>query len=275
MKKRMIFIFLIFVILSCNEKIDQRTINFPKKVEFVNELPTKDNFWIFIIAGQSNMAGRGFVEPIYTLLSNRILTINKDNNWIYAKEPLHFYEPSLTGLDCGLSFAKTLIDSFPENITIGILPCAVGGSSIEHWIGDSTFRGVQLFTNFKNKVDYVKQYGLIKGILWHQGESNAKSGLISTYQNNLDELFLKFRTYVKNDSLPILIGELGSFAIPEEKQNRWDSINLIINKYATNEKFISVINTNDLKNKGDNLHFNSKSQRIMGERFAKKYLEKR
>ena len=58
------------------------------------------------MAGQSNMAGRGFVEPIDTLINTRILTINRQNKLIYAKEPLHFYEPHKKGLDLGMSFSK-------------------------------------------------------------------------------------------------------------------------------------------------------------------------
>ncbi|MEQ9303180.1 MAG: alpha/beta hydrolase fold domain-containing protein, partial [Marinoscillum sp.] len=39
----------------------QRTLNFPKKEEFPENLPPKKDVWVFLMAGQSNMAGRGFV----------------------------------------------------------------------------------------------------------------------------------------------------------------------------------------------------------------------
>jgi lysophospholipase L1-like esterase len=49
-------------------------------------------------------------------------------------------------------------------------------------------------------------------------------------------------------------------------------INKAIHDYAAEDKNSIVISTKDLKDKGDNLHFNSKGQRTMGKRFAKAYL---
>lgn len=248
-------------------------VNFPQTISYVDKLPNPDSLYIFIMAGQSNMAGRGFVEPQDTLTYKRILTIDKSMKWIYAKEPLHFYEPSMTGLDCGMSFAKKLLDSIPEGISIAVIPCAVGGSSIEQWINNETFRGVTLLDNFKEKVGFAKDYGILKGIIWHQGESNAKSELIPKYSQRLDSLINAFRFLVNNDTLPIILGELGSYSKPTEKQMRWDSINTVIQDIAWKDKNIALVETGDLKHKGDNVHFDSESQRILGERYAKKYLE--
>jgi len=248
-------------------------INFPQTKNYVDKLPNPDSLYVFIMAGQSNMAGRGFVEPQDTLSNKRILTIDKSMKWIYAKEPLHFYEPSLTGLDCGMSFAKKLLDSIPEGVSIAIIPCAVGGSSIEQWINNETYREVTLLDNFKEKVDFAKDYGKIKGIIWHQGESNAKSELIPKYSQRLDSLFNSFRIFVENDTLPIIIGELGSYTEPIEKQMKWNSINTIIHNIALTDKNLSIVETGDLNHKGDKVHFDSESQRILGERFAIKYIE--
>ena len=86
-----------------------RTRYFPKMVEKVAKIPPKNNVWVFLLAGQSNMAGRGLVEPQDTMTDKRLLTINKNNEVILAKEPLHFYEPSRTGLDCGVSDRKSVV----------------------------------------------------------------------------------------------------------------------------------------------------------------------
>lgn len=275
MKINILYFLLVLLIVSCSQKkpLDQRESNFPKTVDYVTEMPNPDSLWLFIMAGQSNMAGRGFVEPQDTISNKRILTIDQSGRWIYAKEPLHFYEPKMAGLDCGMSFSRTLIDSLPEGITIGIIPCAVGGSSIEKWLNDETYRGVKLLSNFKEKVKLIKSFGTIKGIIWHQGESNAKPDLIPLYAGRLDSLTKTFRTIVDNDSLPIIMGQLGSYAEPIEKKNRWSSINTIIENFAEKNLNTFVVNTQDLKQKGDTVHFDSESQRKMGERFAHKYLE--
>lgn len=264
---------LMLVISSCELKEpDPRTMNFPKVREVVENMPDQENFWIFIMAGQSNMAGRGLVEAMDTITNERILSIDKNDRWIFAKEPLHWYEPNLTGLDCGMSFANTLLNEIPENITVGILPCAVGGSSVQQWLGDSIYREVQLFSNFKEKVDLAKNAGIIKGIIWHQGERNANPQGISLHRERLTQLFTAFRSYIQNDSLPIVIGPLGSYTEPAERQVLWDSINSILATVAQNDPTIGIIHTDDLTEKGDKVHFDSKSQRMMGARFAQEML---
>ncbi|TDQ16634.1 alpha-acetolactate decarboxylase [Algoriphagus boseongensis] len=255
-----------------NQAQDWR-INFPKTKEVVEKLPNPESLFIFFMAGQSNMAGRGFVEPLDTIPNPRILTIDQNNTWVYAKEPLHFYEPNLTGLDCGLSFARTLLDSLPEGVSIAIIPCAVGGSSTEQWLSNETYRGVTLLDNFKEKVALAKEYGTIKGILWHQGESNAKADLIPFFEQRLDSLLAEFRGIVQNETLPIVLGELGSFSEPEESRNNWKAINSIIHQVVDRDSNLALVETQDLKHKGDKVHFDSESQRTMGKRYAAKYLE--
>lgn len=230
----------------------------------------KEKVWVFIMAGQSNMAGRGIVEPEDTVTDKRILSINKDGQVIIAKEPLHFYEPERTGLDCGLSFAKTLVKKLPDSISILMIPTAVGGSSIIQWLNDSVYRNVKLFSNFLEKLEIGKQTGIIKGILWHQGESDANEKNIPLYKQRLGLLFSKFRTAVGNNALPVLMGELGSFSGDNEN---FSLINKAIYEYAAEDKNSKVISTKDLKDKGDHLHFNSKGQRTMGRRFAKEFLK--
>jgi hypothetical protein len=265
----LLLIFSIFI--SCSRKPVERTTYFPKKIEVMTEAVDKQNVWVFILAGQSNMAGRGIVEPKDTVPNKRILSINKNGDLIIAKEPLHWYEPDRTGLDCGYSFAKALIKDIPADISVLLIPTAVGGSSISQWLGDSLYRNVKLFSNFAAKVEIAKQYGTIKGILWHQGESDANEKNIPLYKNRLTTLFTKFRSAISDNNIPILMGELGSFSKDLE---HFRLINNAIHDYCAQDKNTTVISTGDLKDKGDSLHFNSKGQRAMGERFAKAYLQK-
>jgi hypothetical protein len=263
-------LWILILCCSCSHKIvPERTAYFPQKQEMLNE-PDKQNLWVFVMAGQSNMAGRGMVEPNDTIPNKRILSINQKGELIIAKEPLHWYEPERTGLDCGYSFAKALIGKIPGNISVLLIPAAVGGSSISQWLDDSLYRNVKLFSNFKEKTEIAKRFGVIKGILWHQGESDANEKDIPLYKQRLGLLFSKFRTTVGNNELPVLIGELGSFS---DNPASSDSINKQIHAYAGEEKNSRVISTKDLKDKGDHLHFNSKAQRMMGKRFAEAYLK--
>lgn len=249
-----------------------RTQHFPKQEIPVAKLPEKDKLWVFIMAGQSNMAGRGIVQPDDTIPQSNIITINKKNEWIYAKEPLHFYQPKLTGLDCGMSFAKYVAKNISNDITIAILPTAVGGSSINYWLNDSLFNGVQLQSNLFEKIKLAQQYGVLKGILWHQGESDATKSNIPFYANNLKELFGIIRNKAGNQNLPIFVGELGAYSVKKETKKNWSIINKIIHKVANKDLNIYVIQTSDLTPNNDNIHFDADSQRKLGQRYAETFL---
>src|SRR6478735_4229278 len=93
----------VFLIACHHTNMIERTAFFPRQVEMPGAVSNAQKTWIFIMAGQSNMAGRGLVEPEDTLVNKRILTIDSEAHLIIAKEPLHWYEPSRTGLDCGYS----------------------------------------------------------------------------------------------------------------------------------------------------------------------------
>jgi hypothetical protein len=269
MKRSILLIIMIYISYSfVQDENAMRTQFFPKVELKAERIPDKGNTWVFLLAGQSNMAGRGFVEPQDTIPEDRILSINKNGEIIIAKEPLHFYEPLLTGLDCGLSFGKTIIRHLPDSISVLLIPCAVGGSSISQWLGDSTFRNVQLLANFRDKVEIGKRYGQIKGVLWHQGENDATEADIPLYRERLQKLLVKFRTIAGNQSLPVLIGELGTFY--EDNEN-CQKINKQIRLYGSTDNNSIIIKTSDLKEKGDKLHFNSESLRILGQRFADEY----
>ena len=269
MIRSLILLSIIILASSSYKIVAERKTYAPKRTEAMSNNVKQENVWVFIMAGQSNMAGRGIVESEDTVSDKRIFSINKDGQIIIAKEPLHFYEPERTGLDCGLSFAKTLITKIPDSISILIIPTAIGGSSIRQWLGDSVFRNVKLFSNFLSKVEIAKQNGIIKGILWHQGESDANENNIPVHKERLHLLFSKFRTEIGNNALPVLLGELGSFS---NNPADFNLINKAIHDYAAEDKNSRVISTKDLKDKGDHLHFDSEGQRTMGKRFANAYL---
>ena len=271
MYKNIIIIFFIFVSISSVSWSQNRQANFPQEELKPVTIPDKDNVWVFMMAGQSNMAGRGFVEPGDTIPDNRILTINKENEVILAKEPLHFYEPKMTGLDCGMSFARELLAYIPDSISILMVPTAVGGSSILKWLSDAPHRGVPLLSNFKEKVEIAQKYGEIKGVLWHQGESDIKADRIKKRKEHLDSLFTQFRTMAGNKELPIVMGKLGNYS---KDPKNWKKMNARIQRYARKDKYAVAVNSNDLADRGDKLHFNSEGQRELGKRYANIYLNK-
>lgn len=266
-------IFFIFLFASCSSSrktiAEDETNHFPANIEKALTLPSKENFYLFILAGQSNMAGRGFVQSQDTISSPHVLTLDANNEWVYAKEPLHYYEPGRTGLDCGLSFGKELSSLYGKNITIGLIPCAIGGSSIEQWLGDSTYRNVTLYSNLLKKVRDAAANGVLKGILWHQGETNANTTHYKNYKEKLERFFTRLRNDIGDPALPIYAGQLASF-LSRTTNPFADSVNQDLQILSVSMKNMFVINTTDLTPKSDSIHFDSRSQRIMGKRFAEK-----
>lgn len=231
----------------------------------------KKEVWVFIMAGQSNMAGRAIIEEEDEIEHERVFVINEEGEKVFAKEPLHFYEPQLVGLDCGLSFGKELVYNLPKNVSILLVPTAVGSSSISQWINDETFREVTLYSNLLEQSTIAQNYGEVKGILWHQGETDATNQEdIELYKERLGVLFTKFRNDLNNENLPIFIGGLGSFS---ENNEAWQAINTQINYYIKEDSNAYFISTSDLHHKGDFIHFDSEGQRKMGKRFAQAFLQ--
>ncbi|MGC9342354.1 MAG: sialate O-acetylesterase [Bacteroidales bacterium] len=270
MLSRILVILIFLSVLNKTAGCKDETLRVPDKQDL---LPSKENLWIFMMAGQSNMAGRGKIEAQDQVTNKRILTIDENNNWIVAREPLHFYEPNGAGLDCGMSFARELLKHVPDSISIAMIPCAVGGSSVFQWLNDEEHRGVKLLSNYWEKVQLSKEKGTIKGILWHQGERNANETDLPIYKDALLQLFTKFRVSIGNNELPIILGEIGRFAEPEEKAGYFAGINQIIRNVAANNNNLHFISSEGLEDRGDNLHFNSASQRELGKRYAERYVE--
>ncbi len=254
-----------------NKKKDHQ-VNLPKTIESVSTLPPRDKLWIFVMAGQSNMAGRAFITPKDTIPNPRILTVTQDNKWALAKEPLHRYKPKLMGLDCGRSFAEEILKNVNDSVHIALLPCAVGGTSIKEWLGDSLRKNVYLYTNLREKVNFANKYGTIKGILWHQGESDAKDENTVSYQDDFLKLIQSFREDIGNKSLPIIIGELGKNINDTDNQANRKLINQILKKVSEQDKDMGLVLMRDLTT-FDGYHFDRSSVQMMGKRYAIEYMK--
>ena len=265
------FLILLFIGSDLQGQNDVRTKNFHTTFKKIDSFPDKKNLWVFVMAGQSNMAGRGIIQAGDTLSNPRIIAMNTNGQWIEAKAPLHNYQPQVTGLDMGMSFAKELLKNVDKNVTIALVPLAMGGSSIDYWLNDKEFNGIKLSSNFKSKIRLALEKGTLKGILWHQGESDAFLEKIPNYEDNLETLFQFFRQYSQQEDLPIISGELGAFSCDSERKILWQMINEKIERVALKDPNLILVRTDDLKAKSDNIHFNAPSQRVLGIRYAKAY----
>lgn len=234
-------------------------------------LPDTKSFHLFLLAGQSNMAGRGRISEEDRQLNPRVLMFTKDGKWAPAIDPLHFDKPTMVGVGLGRSFAKQVADANPD-ITIGLIPCAVGGSPIASW-EPSGFHASTKSHPYDDAIRRTKQAlksGTLKGILWHQGESDSKPGRAEVYKEKLHALIARFRKEFAAPNVPFIAGQLGQF--PDnpwnEEKKVVDSVHQSLPKAVDNCTFVS---SDGLTHKGDKVHFDAKSYREFGKRYAKAY----
>jgi hypothetical protein len=138
-------------------------------------LPSKEQFRLFLLVGQSNMAGRGDVTPADRVPHPRVLMLSKDGVWVPAVDPMHFDKP-VAGVGLGRSFAIALAEADPD-VTIGLIPAAVGGSPIEAWVPGAFYEPTAShpWDDALRRAGAALGDGTLDGIRWHQGESDATS----------------------------------------------------------------------------------------------------
>jgi len=177
------------------------------------------NFHLYILMGQSNMAGRGEVEgELKTLKHNRVYMLDKNGEWQTAINPIHFDKPSAVGVGPGLSFGIDMAKT-DSAIRIGLIPCAVGGTSIQKWQVGAYDKATNTYP-YDDAVLRIKnamKYGVVKGVIWHQGESNSSVINGESYLSQLDDLISRVRKLTGDAKLPVVVGELGQYK--EQYQN--------------------------------------------------------
>ncbi|MBO5991802.1 MAG: hypothetical protein J6R00_09140 [Lentisphaeria bacterium] len=53
------------------------------------KIPEKSKFKLVLLIGQSNMAGRGFVEASDKVPHPRVVMLDKSGKWVPAVDPVH------------------------------------------------------------------------------------------------------------------------------------------------------------------------------------------
>lgn len=218
------------------------------------------NFHLYLLIGQSNMAGRAPLDEQSKVENPQILVLDSLCNWVVAKDPLHFDKPKDAAVGPGISFATEMLKA-NKNIRIGLIPCAWGGSPINVWQpGAEYFRG-HPYDDAVARTKIATQKGVLKGILWHQGESDNDSVRAPQYLSKLKTLVERFRSDLNEPQMPFVVGEIGYF-------NKANLINQYIDEVPQLIANTAVVSAKGLTDKGDHLHFNTVSARELGKRYA-------
>ena len=259
----------------------------------VISVPAQDpDFHIYLCFGQSNMEGNAKIEEEDMKgVSDRFMmmaTVDDSERgrvkgqWYKALPPLCRQNTGLTPADY---FGRTLVETLPENIKVGIINVAIGGCHIETFLPDSIASYVEKrapgwmkgmlaaydndpYSTLVEMARLAQKDGIIKGILVHQGESNTGDPrwpyqLKKVYDNLINDLGLQGMV------VPLLVGEV----VNSDRGGICASHNDVIARVPSVIPQAHVISSSDCSNAPDLLHFDADGYRELGRRYGRKMLQ--
>ncbi|GEM_PF-1598842 len=249
---KVIVVLTVAVVVLCSMKVNA--------ADDIKVPSDKSKFHIFVLMGQSNMAGSGHpVLPEYVKADPNVLLLWNDMKWISAKIVFG------GGMGPGQAFARHYAELHP-GVTVGLIQGARGGRSLKELSkGGKDRDGAPNYDNVMAKVKEAMKVGTLKGILWHQGESDCGD---RNYVDKLKVLVTDLRTDTGIQDLPFIAGELGRYATWTSNFNT-----NIIPKANTEIPNCSVASSEGLMDLGDKVHFSGFSCEVLGSRYLMEYLK--
>ncbi|CAI9786449.1 unnamed protein product [Fraxinus pennsylvanica] len=228
---------------------------------------------IIILAGQSNMSGRGGVinnkwdgfVPLECHRNSSILRLSAGLTWEEAEEPLHrdIDVVRTCGVGPGMAFANSVLAKDPSLGVIGLVPCAIGGTNISEWR-----RGSVLYNKLIQRANAALQGGgIIRALLWYQGESDTVIHKdAELYKGRLDRFFDDLRSDLMSPILPVIQVALASGKGPFIEIIRKAQL-------ETNLQNVKCVDAKGLPLEPDELHLTTLAQVELGKMLADAFLQ--
>ena len=251
------------------------------------------NFHIYLAFGQSNMEGQGNIEQQDKSVDERFQVLWAADNgscsgktkgkWSTAVPPLaHCQGAKLGPTDY---FGRTMVEKTDPQIKVGVIVVAVAGCSIKLFDKDNYKSYVSSQQGQSWMIQRINEYGgnpygrliemakkaqeegVIKGIIFHQGETDAGDGnwpsaVKKVYNNIIKDLGL-------DSDIPFLAGEVLRSGVSAGANNN-------IAKLPQQSKNFYVVSSegfNQALGDGQNVHFTPQEYRDFGKRYAEKMIE--
>lgn len=245
---------------------------------------------LILLAGQSNMAGRGFLTDEDITEIPGLTAIRRDFQWIPAVDPFNFDRLNMLGLSesadpyevrgltlcgkqrCGVgpgrTFGRLFLEHYPDE-EVGLIPVAIGGTPIAAWLpgGKDPWSDAHPYNDAIILAREAMKSGRIVAILWHQGESDTNI-CTENYKDKLKTIIANFRKDLELKDVPFILGGLGSFLDPEWHAERYDQF---IREVAQETELCGFASADGLTDRGDQLHFDTPSQYELGRRYWQEY----
>jgi len=230
--------------------------------------PPVIDYYVILLAGQSNMASRGTpINPAIDTANPRIFQLERTvatgadisgENIILAQDPLDHIGATENSVGMGMSFAKQLLTLIPASSNILLVPCAEGSTGFN---GDDWNIGDPNYEDTISRANHAMSLGnnRFSGILWHQGEQEGQT-LDTIHTPRLDTLIATMRNRITgaNATTPFIVGDLkddGSTPIFIRKS---------LNEIKARVPYSGFANSTGLTFMPDDIHFDPASQREFG-----------
>lgn len=218
----------------------------------------KEKLHVYLLIGQSNMAGRAPFTEEESGTIERCYLLNTDDQWEPARNPLNRHSTIRKGLGMqklnpGYHFAKAMLKANPD-ISIGLVVNAKGGSTIEQW-GIKT----EFYREARRRMKKAGETGVLKGILWHQGESDVKKP--AGYLDKQMDLIASLRSFLGTPELPFIAGQVHDAPIINEQIAQLPE-RVHASGFVRSEGLTTM----------DRWHFDAESMKRLGERYAAEML---
>ena len=258
------------------------------------------NFQIYLCFGQSNMEGFASLDGTYNGIEDIDKTVDErfqvlnvvSGSWNgVQREVGHWYTavPPLCRSNTGLCpadyFGRTMVEELSKtnpDIKVGVIVVAIGGAGIkafhktkynEYYTGTDDWQRSLMdiydrypYGTLVDMARIAQKQGVIKGILMHQGESDAyqdywEDTVSEIYNDLISDLGLKV------EEVPLLVGEMCREKNGVNLNNPDGPIQNLKN-YISNCYVISSENCSGYEDPTDDWHFSSEGYRELGRHYA-------
>ena len=215
----------------------------------------------FLLIGQSNMAGRGLLEDALEINKER-LNVLRMGRWQKLFRPVNPDRRS-SGVCLAESFAEAYAREH-EDVEVGLIPCADGGTTISQWLP-----GELNYDHALMQAKLAMRTSRLTAILWHQGESDCiRDEDVAAYRGRFHQVITSLRRDLGRPDLPVIIGQLHQDIGENWKtQGREKQLNAILNDLVRELPYCAIASSQGLTVKPDGIHFDSASCRDFGKRY--------
>lgn len=246
--------------------------------------PISTTLDVYVLAGQSNMDGWGYVTglPPSLQVGQPDVRLYWSGNGAWTD-----LQPASYGIAYGydvfgpeVTFGRFLADLDPSQ-PVALIKHAVGGTALyDYWYPGTSRYDTSQGAGYRDllatidaataELDAEGQDWRFAGFLWMQGESDAfyTEEIAEAYEQNLESFVARVRADLDAPELPFVLGRIhcSTCVYPDIVREGQQAV-------ADSDPLVYAFDTDDLPINADNIHYDAPGMRALGERFAQALLD--